>query len=431
MKRQGIGTRCIVGLLSLGVVTVYGGEIHDAVKANRIGEIKATIAKSPSVVNEQDDKGSTPLAYAVKYGTLETAGLLLEHGGDPTVKNSSGYSAIYYSQSYAPKRAFLSVLLCDGKYVNDQDKRGKSLLYTATANGWTECIETLLKNGADLGVQADDGDAPIHAACKRREAGTLSRLLEEAPNVNLPGRNGETALHLACRLGRIDMVKMLIVHDADPNVRSATRFGEGSLHYCGKYLLTNSAALTRMLLGAGGKPNLTDKQGKTALHHAAMTGNTATARELISADADLTVRDTRNRQTPLHVAASAQDDGSADIVAILLAAGAAPGEKAKGGWTPLLYAAARGNTESVRCLLENKADLNVADDSHGWTALHAASRSGQVEMVKLLLESGADPAQEDKSGHSPIQLAKARNMEAVVEVLGGLTTSEERGDMGK
>lgn len=55
----------------------------------------------------------------------------------------------------------------------------------------------------------------------------------------------------------------------------------------------------------------------------------------------------------------------------------------------LHVASNRGDTATVRLLLENGADVNAVDSYYG-SALLAASAPGHLETVKLLLESGAD-----------------------------------------
>lgn len=57
---------------------------------------------------------------------------------------------------------------------------------------------------------------------------------------------------------------------------------------------------------------------------------------------------------------------------------------------PLLFSARTGDTQNVRCLLDEGADANVAD-SAGVTALMRAARFGHTDTARLLIERGADP----------------------------------------
>ena len=121
-------------------------------------------------------------------------------------------------------------------------------------------------------------------------------------------------------------------------------------------------------LSAGDNPNTVDKNGRTALIHAAMLGNTAMAKLLIDHGASVKFRD-RLGNTPLHWAA---DRGNAELVSLLLAADAPVNEENKQGITPLMMAAGRGQVAVVRLLLKGGADVGKRDftgqDAVGWAA---------------------------------------------------------------
>jgi hypothetical protein len=51
---------------------------------------------------------------------------------------------------------------------------------------------------------------------------------------------------------------------------------------------------------------------------------------------------------------------------------------------PLQVAIASGQLDAVRSLLTNGADANLVDTKHG-TALRTAAASGNIEIVKLIL----------------------------------------------
>jgi ankyrin repeat protein len=57
--------------------------------------------------------------------------------------------------------------------------------------------------------------------------------------------------------------------------------------------------------------------------------------------------------------------------------------------TALINSAFYNNTELLKWLIENKAEINI-QDSIGFTALHFACQEGHIESVKILIENNAD-----------------------------------------
>lgn len=71
------------------------------------------------------------------------------------------------------------------------------------------------------------------------------------------------------------------------------------------------------------------------------------------------------------------------------------------GNTPLFYASQKGARDIVKLLVENGADVNLANN-HSSTPLHIVSQSGNKEIVAVLLENGADINGTDKEGKTPL-----------------------------
>ena len=72
-----------------------------------------------------------------------------------------------------------------------------------------------------------------------------------------------------------------------------------------------------------------------------------------------------------------------------------------GGWSPLIRAVRYGNPDTVKILLEAKADVNTKKNNV-WCPLHKATRYGKSETLMILLEAKADVNVRTKHGGSPL-----------------------------
>jgi ankyrin repeat protein len=90
----------------------------------------------------------------------------------------------------------------------------------------------------------------------------------------------------------------------------------------------------------------------------------------------------------LHRAAA---DGEMEQVKSLISEGADIDVKSCVGWTPLQYAASRGQREIVELLLEHDADVHYQDKARRIkTAAEYAMKNNHTNIVQLLISKGAD-----------------------------------------
>ena len=257
-------------------------------------------------------------------------------------------------------------------------------------------VRALLQAGADVNRPQGDGATALHWAVYRDDPETTRLLLAAGASVDAANDLGVTPLWLACNNGSAALVETLLDAEADPN--AALPSGETPLMTAAR---TGSADAVRLLLEHGADVDAKEgAHGQTALMWAAAQRHSAVVRVLLEHRADVHERSNTYPQ----VVSSA---GNADPRGVF--------EVLQGGYTPLLFAAREGDTESVRLLLAAGADVNDAAAS-GTSALVVAAHSGHGALAAFLIEAGADPGAAD-AGYGALHAAVLRGDAGLVRAL--------------
>lgn len=117
----------------------------------------------------------------------------------------------------------------------------------------------------------------------------LSMLQRNEVDVNHQDVNGATGLHVAANIGSDSLTRILLTHNANPNVHTHMDVGYNTpLH-----LAAHKGALQvcQLLLGAGAEVNERNKLGQTPLHVAVRQLDAPLARHLLRGGTDPNIRD--------------------------------------------------------------------------------------------------------------------------------------------
>jgi ankyrin repeat protein len=161
-------------------------------------------------------------------------------------------------------------------------------------------------------------------------------------------------------------------------------------------------AQVRSLLAAG--EDLQEKvQGDYPLNVAALFGPAEMVTVLLDAGADIK-RPGRDGLHPLHNAIAM---GHRDIVALLIQRGAVVDAKDRRGRTPLYSFAATGGSdiEIAKMLLAAGADPKIEDEEYHETGLNSAAEYGNLELGKLLIAAHVDVNHRNVDGWSALHYA--------------------------
>jgi ankyrin repeat protein len=83
----------------------------------------------------------------------------------------------------------------------------------------------------------------------------------------------------------------------------------------------------------------------------------------------------------------------------------------------LLEAVSRGDTETIRVVLEKGANINAKEPHTGATVLHLAIVFKHPELIQFLIDNKADVQAQDNDGFTALHLANMRSKSRIVSVL--------------
>ncbi|MEF3302449.1 ankyrin repeat domain-containing protein [Paenibacillus sp. GYB003] len=420
--------------------TPTGGEIGELIRARRVADVLRRLDESPGIAAQADERGNTPLHWAVLTRQLPLIAALLDRGANIAAARADGATPLqlavaggdywYRAKRDLPRQALRSeavlvgyllargadydiwtaaavgdadrlgeLLEGDRQLANAKNSVGKRPLGYAAKPGHTAAVKLLLECGAD--PNADEADAPRGSALWHAASGNhleCARLLlahGADPNALLDA--GGSPLSIAVSKGHDEMAKLLYAHGATMRLDFVCYLG--NIEVVSAILGTNKS-----LANSGGDYG--------PLCMAAGFGHADIVRLLLRSGAELNAPWYANNYMGY-----AADFGT-DMVRLLLEAGADPNLANWQGVTYLHIAAAKGQIGVAALLREFGADLDAIDGEYGATPLGWAAKYGQTEMARWLLEQGADPrlpAEEPRS--RPLAWARRRGHAAIEAML--------------
>ena len=265
-----------------------------------------------------------------------------------------------------------------GQRINRTDTLS-NLLVRAAKTGDLEVVNDLLTRGIDLNAPDTDGSTALSGAVLNGHTGVVKALLGGGVR---PDKS--RVLIQASAGGFLEIVKLLLAHQADPNITGG--FGKTALYNAAEHGFLDIA---NVLLDKGADPNKADHSGFTALNQAVCFGHADMVKALLVRGA----QHAKARDVLWHAATS----GSLAVVKELLAQGARPDVCPNA----LVAAVEVGDKEIVTVLLANGADPNTPN-MFGHVALDQAFHQKHCEMVNILLDGNAKP--------SPLTLTEAAGL---------------------
>ena len=354
---------------------IWSGEtvLMTCARSGSVEAVAALLAAGAGVNATEPEAGQTALMWAVSERHAAVAHALVAHGADVTARSTRGFTPLLFAAREGDLDS-ARLLVQAGARPDEVALDGASALVVATVRGHVALAMWLLEQGADPNA-AGAGYTALHWASGLWETELTG------PAGIVTDRDDEWRALAGVPTGKLDLVRALIAHGADPNARvdktpRSIGYGDGR-----------------------------DADGATPFYLAAMAADLDIMRLLVSTGADPALASTRH-MTPLMVAAGVGRRLS-------LAEGSVTAERALAA------------TELVWEL--GGADINAVNDA-GDTALHGAASAGSAALVRFLVDNGAVVNVANKRGQTPVMGAAGTDAEALLRDLA--TREGARGQEG-
>jgi ankyrin repeat protein len=319
--------------------------------------VKALLVKGARVNVKEKAHDQTALMWAAAQRHPEVTGLLIEAGADINAQSRTYAQTVVGEQTQRFGREELNYTVLRG---------GSTPLLFAARSGDTSSARLLLAAGAKVNDALPDGTSALVLAAHSGHGETAALLLEKGANPDSADA-GYTALHAAVLRSDLNLVKALLAHNANPDLRTskgtpirrdttdfnlpATLIGSTPYLLAARFL---EPEIMRALVAGGADTKVTMRDGTTALMLAtgAGSGNGANRRGIAVIDGG--VVEPESKVLP-----------------------------------------------AVAAALDLGADVNAANQA-GDTALHAAAARGLNSVVQLLADKGAQLNAKNKRGLTPL-----------------------------
>ena len=397
-------TRLLIGgRADVNAVNEYGVAPLSLAAGNGDAASALALLEAGANANAALPTGETPLMTAARTGSIATLNALLGHGADVNAPERQQQQTALMWAAAAGHPAAVRLLLEHGADAQARATRGDTALTFASRTGDLESARLLLEAGVDVNGPTADGLVPLIVATVRGHTALARFFLDRGADPNHQGP-GYSALHWVSGIweteltgprgivtardqewraldgaveGKLDLVKALLARGANPDAAIAkppprVGFSIGSLNLVGAtpFVVAASsgdAVVMRLLLESRANPQLTTKEGTTALMAASGVSRRA-------------------------VESSVTEQGAIDAARLAIVLG---------------------------------NDVNAANAA-GDTAMHGAASMRWNALVKLLAEKGAALDVRNKRGRTPLSNAAGSDTEELLRTLGAKDRGQAR-----
>ena len=429
--------------------------LHLAVAKNRTKVAKVLLSREDNAIHCTDFTGRTPLHEAVRQNHVEITELLLKHGAKHSrrcrhFQNLSSSDIVLKEKPASRNYSHNLSAEEERNYNKDLCHCGSTPFLLAARYGHSEVASLLLRYGAKPLAMDCQGATPLHVAACHGHYDFIKWLILQRPylQVNLRSENQSTLLHSAVVCQNNKDISPLL--DMGVSIYDADKYGMTPLHYSVLNSIKISGAMIfsmSTMFDTSPSTNIfiwtaqgdftaaydtrfirrkvalnfqclkvlaiakladdiyidkVDKEGRTALHLAAQTGDECSVIQLLGKGARTDLTDNKGR-TPLDVAI----EFAPEVLDIyfhkkVVAEIETHYENIEENFDLVRAFNLRNQNSVVDILLSREAFLTQTCDERQTSLLHRAFEKEKPFIADLILSKGGRFTCKDKEGRTPL-----------------------------
>ena len=353
---------------------------------NKIDVMKHLLKKHADPSATRSD-GITALMTASVAGHVDAVKILLQNDADPRAVDADGLTALMNAAENGSVNVLRELIKAAGEdsYVNTMSTTGFNALIIGSAHGHSEVVKFLINEAnADVNLVHDNKVTSLMYAAASGKVDTMKVLLEDGKvDVNALHTNGGSALIEACTAGASEAISFLVENGANYDIVDNDGVtplmaiaAQGNLTGVSTILDALKKDMNEDQLAE--HINLFSFSGGSAVMFAAAGGHSEAMSALIALGADV------------NAVAQATPDYLVKLATMIEEGTVQDEDPHVDGVTAAHVAAQGGHLESVKILIDAKADVTILDDEER-TPLLLAVKGNYGDVASALVEGGADP----------------------------------------
>jgi ankyrin repeat protein len=194
------------------ILTIMSTEFFNAIKEGNKDEVERRLLQEPGLIHAREN-GLSPILIAAYHHKPVIASFL----ADKTVAVN-----IFEAAATGKINNIIRLLARDPQLVNAYAEDGFQPLGLACFFGHLDSAEYLVKAGAPINAPSRNGlkAAPIQSAAAGGHFKIVKMLLEHGADPNVREQEGYTPLHAAAQNGDEEMIRILLYGGADLTIKS-------------------------------------------------------------------------------------------------------------------------------------------------------------------------------------------------------------------